>query len=126
MTHFTSNTYQLKRKILNFANKISRKLTKPNRKFTANMTYGILASQSCLLTDTDDHLHEPSKKVNVVDRLSRHLKKGTPPLAAAAYFQQVKQYILIISLKYTPISIKMKICSNLAIPSGCKNGPALS
>ena len=91
MAHFTSNTYQLKRKILNFTNKISRKLTKPDRKFTADMTYGILASQSCLLTDIADHLHESSKKVNVVERLSRHLEKGTSPLAAAAYLQQVKK-----------------------------------
>ena len=91
MAHFTSNTYQLKRKILNFTNKIFRKLTKPNRKFTADMTYGILASQSCLLTDIADHLHESSKKVNVVERLSRHLEKGTSPLAAAAYLQQVKK-----------------------------------
>lgn len=91
MAHFTSNTYQLKSKILNFANKISRKLTKPNRKFIADMTYGILASQSCLLTDIADHLHESSKKVNVVERLSRHLEKGTSPLAAAAYLQQVKK-----------------------------------
>ena len=55
------------------------------------MTYGILASQSCLLTDIADHLHESSKKVNVVERLSRHLEKGTSPLAAAAYLQQVKK-----------------------------------
>ena len=91
MSHFTSNTYQLKRKILNFTNKISRKLTKPNRKFTADMTYGILASQSCLLTDIADTLDRVFKKVNVVERLSRHLEKGTSPLAAAAYLQQVKK-----------------------------------
>ena len=91
MAYFTSNTYQLKRKILNFSNQISRKLTKPNRKFAADMTYGILASQSCLLTDIADHLHEPSKKVNVVERLSRHLENGISPLAAAAYLQQVKK-----------------------------------
>ena len=76
MAHFTSNTYQLKRKILNFTNKISHKLTKPDRKFTADMTYGILASQSCLLTDIADYLHEPVKKVNVVERLGRHLEKA--------------------------------------------------
>ena len=33
----------------------------------------------------------PPKKVNVVERLSRHLEKGTSPLAAAAYLQQVKK-----------------------------------
>lgn len=30
MTNFTSNTYQMKRKILTFTNKISRHLSKPN------------------------------------------------------------------------------------------------
>lgn len=57
MTHFTSNTYQMKREILNFSNKISRTLPKTGRKFTADITYGMLASGSCLLTDIVDQLH---------------------------------------------------------------------
>ncbi len=57
------------------------------------MTYGILASKSCLLTDIVDKLHEPSKKVNVVERLSRHLEKGTPSQAASSYLQMVKKRI---------------------------------
>ena len=61
MTHFTSNTYQMKRKIINFTNKISKHLSKPDRKFTADITYGMLASGSCLLTDICDQLHEPSQ-----------------------------------------------------------------
>lgn len=92
MANFTSNTYQMKRKILTFTNKISRRLSKPEKKFTADITYGILASGSCLLTDVVDQLHEPSKKINVVDRLSRHLEKGTPASAAASYLQQVKKW----------------------------------
>ncbi len=93
MTNFTSNTYQMKREILNFSNKISQKLSKPDRKFAADMTYGILASKSCLLTDIVDKLHEPSKKANVVERLSRHLEKGTPSQAASSYLQMVKKWI---------------------------------
>ena len=58
MTNFTSNTYILKRKILTFTNKISRPLSKPDKKFTADITYGMLASGSCLLTDVVDQLHE--------------------------------------------------------------------
>ena len=77
MANFTSNTYQMKREILTFSKKISRHLSKPDRKFTADMTYGILASSSCLLTDIVDQLHESSKKVNSVERLTRHLNKGT-------------------------------------------------
>ena len=93
MTNFTSNTYTLKRKILTFSNKISKKLSKPERKFTADITYGMLASGSCLLTDVCDQLHEPSKKINVVDRLSRHLEKGTPASAVSAYLKQIKKWI---------------------------------
>ena len=78
MVNFTSNTYQMKREILSFSNKISKKLPKPERKFIADMNYGILASRSCLLTDIVDQLHEPARKINIVDRLSRHLAKGTP------------------------------------------------
>ena len=66
MTYSTSNTYTLKREILTFSNKISRHLSKPDIKFTADMTYGMLASGSCLLTDIVDQLHEDSKKVNSV------------------------------------------------------------
>lgn len=92
MSNFTTNTYQMKRKILSFTNKISRHLSKPEKKFTADITYGILASKSCLLTDIADQLHELSKKINIVDRLSRHLEKGTPASAAASYLQQVKKW----------------------------------
>ena len=93
MANFTSNTYTLKRKILTFSNKISKQLSKPDRKFTADITYGMLASQSCLLTDVVDQLHENSKKINIVDRLSRHLDKGTPAKAAVSYLQMLKKWV---------------------------------
>lgn len=93
MAYFTSNTYQIKRKILTFSNKISERLKKPQQKFTADITCGILASQSCLLTDVADQLHEASRKINTVDRLSRHLGTGIPAEAASAYLQTVKKWI---------------------------------
>ncbi len=92
MVHFTSNTYQMKREILSFSNKISRNLPKPERKFIADMNYGILSSGSCILTDIVDQLQEPSRKINIVDRLSRHLAKGTPKEALKAYLTQVKKW----------------------------------
>ncbi len=91
MVNFTSNTSQMKREILNFSNKISGKLPKPERKFIADMNYGMLASGSCLLTDISDQLHEHSKKINTVDRLSRHLAKGIQKPALSAYLSQVKK-----------------------------------
>ncbi|MDD5935200.1 MAG: transposase [Clostridiales bacterium] len=54
------------------------------------MTYGILASGSCLLTDIVDQLHEDSKKVNSVERLTRHLNKGVPVNAQRSYLSLVK------------------------------------
>lgn len=92
MVNFTSNTYQMKREILSFSNKISKNLPKPERKFLADMNYGILASGSCLLTDIVDQLHEPSRKINIVDRLSKHLAKGTSEDVLRSYLAQVKKW----------------------------------
>ena len=93
MLNFTTNTYTLKREILSFTNKISSKLSKPNRKFTADITYGMLASNSCLLTDVVDQLHEDTKKVNGVERLTRHLNKGTPREALHSYLHTVRKWV---------------------------------
>lgn len=51
----------------------------------------MLASGSCLLTGIADQLHENSKKANAVDRLSKHLAKGTPKEALRAYLAHVKK-----------------------------------
>ena len=83
----------MKREILTFSNKISRHLSKPDIKFTADMTYGMLASGSCLLTDVVDQLHETSKKVNSVERLTRHLNKGTPVKALNSYLSVIRKWI---------------------------------
>lgn len=58
----------------------------------ADMNYGILASSSCLLTDIVDQLHEPSRKINIVDRLSKHLAKGTSEDVLRSYLAQVKKW----------------------------------
>ena len=93
MVNFTTNTYQMKREILTFSNKISRELSKPERKFTADITYGMLASGSCLLTDIVDQLHENFQKVNSVERLTRHLNKGTPVKAFNSYLSVVRKWV---------------------------------
>lgn len=92
MIHFTSKTYQMKREILTFSTNFSRRLPKPEKKFMADINYGILASGSCLLTDVVHQLHEPSKKINGVDRLSRHLAKGIPKNALNAYLAHIKKW----------------------------------
>lgn len=93
MTNFTSNTYQLKREILTFSSKISRHLSKPDKKFTADMTYGMLAAKSCLLTDIVDQLHENTQKVNSVERLTRHLNKGISHTALKSYLSVISKWV---------------------------------
>ena len=93
MANFTSNTYILKREILNFSNKVSQHLSKPDKKFTADITYGMLASGSCLLTDIVDQLHEDSQKINSVERLSRHLSKGTPKASLISYLRTIRKWV---------------------------------
>ena len=93
MLNSTSITYQMKREILSFSNKISKHLSKPDRKFTADMTYGMLAGRSCLLTDIVDQLHEDSMKVNSVERLTRHLYKGVPLPALKSYLTAVRRWV---------------------------------
>ena len=105
MINFTSNTYQLKREILNFSNKISFRLSRPNRKFTADITYGMLASSSCLLTDVVDQLHEDSKKVNSVERLTRHLNKGIHKDALLSYLHTLRKWVPDVQFMYSFIPL---------------------
>ena len=93
MLNSTTNTYTLKRKILNFSNKISKHLSKPDKKFSADMIYGMLASKSCMLTDIVEQLHENTKKINSVERLSRHLEKGISQKATVSYLQTIKKWV---------------------------------
>ena len=88
-----SKTPRLKMQKTAFSSKISSGLPKDDRRFAADMSYGILASGSCLLTDITDHLHEPAKKVNSVERLSRHLAAGIPKRMLANYLHTVRTMV---------------------------------
>ena len=57
------------------------------------MTYGMLASGSCLLTDIVDQLHEDPKKVHSVERLARHLNKGVPKKALNSYLSTIRKWV---------------------------------
>ncbi len=93
MSKFTTNTYTMKREIVNFSNKISNLSSRPNQKFSADMIYGILSSNSCLLTDIADKLHEPIKKVNTVECLSKNLLKPVPNTLSDNYLNMIKRWL---------------------------------
>lgn len=90
MSHYTTETYQMKREIFGFSKKISRHCSRNVQKFSADMIYGILASESCLLSDIADRLQEPIRKKNTIDRLSRHLADGVSPETERNYKQLVR------------------------------------
>ena len=73
MNYFTINNYQMKRDIVNFSNKISKKSDKPESKFVLDMIYGILKSKDILLSSIADALDEKVKKIYTIDRLSKNL-----------------------------------------------------
>lgn len=93
MSHSTTETYQMKREILTYCGKISEALRKPEQKFFADMLYGVLASGSCLLSEISQQLHESTKKINTVDRLSRHLAKGIQQEAELAYLRLIRKMV---------------------------------
>ncbi len=93
MAYFTTDTYTMKREILTFSNIFSKGLSRPQKKFTADMSYGMLASSSCLLSDVAHMLKEPIKKKNTIERLSLNLSKGTPDLLLSNYLNYMTRWI---------------------------------
>ena len=65
--------HNLKRGILKFSEKISKNLSRPQFKFAAQMMFGILSSQSCMLSEISRKLDEKTILKKVIDRLSRNL-----------------------------------------------------
>ena len=73
MNNFTTNTYEMKREILNFSEKIAKKLSKSEKKFIQDIEYGIAASGSCLISDISRSLNENIKLKNTIERLCDNL-----------------------------------------------------
>ncbi len=69
MNNFTTNTYEMKRDILNFSKKITDRLDKPTTKFISEMLYGIEKSNSILFSEIARTLKEKIKLKNTIERL---------------------------------------------------------
>ena len=63
----------MKREILNFSEKIAKKLSKSEKKFIQDIEYGIAASGSCLISDISRSLNEDIKLKNTIERLCDNL-----------------------------------------------------
>lgn len=70
MNYFTSNTYEMKRDLINFSKKISNGLNKPSEKFVMDMLFGIEKNQSVLISEIARALNEKIELKNTIERLS--------------------------------------------------------
>lgn len=73
--YFNTLNHNLKRGILKFSEKISKNFSRPEFKFVSQMMYGILSSQSCMLSEISRKLEEKTSVKKIIDRLSRNLKE---------------------------------------------------
>lgn len=73
MNYFTSNTNEMKRKIVNFSKFVSSGLKKSDKKFIGDMIYGLSAGKDIKISNVARKLHEDIKLDNTVERLYLHL-----------------------------------------------------
>ena len=73
MINFNTLTHNLKRGFLKFSENVTKKLSRPDFKFTSQMIYGIFHSQSCHLSKIARVLNEDITLKKTIDRLSRNL-----------------------------------------------------
>ena len=73
MTNYTMNTYEIKREVLKYSNKMSKGLDKPATKFVMDMQYGISKSKTCLISEVSRALKEDIKLGNTIERLCDNL-----------------------------------------------------
>ena len=69
MNYFTTNSYELKREIVNFSKKMSNGLNKPNQKFISDMIFGINSSKDLKISNIARGLHEDINLDNTIERL---------------------------------------------------------
>lgn len=98
MTNYTTDTYQIKRDILHFSNKMSNYTRKPTQKLCQDMCYGILSARNCFLSAVARQLKETesTKLNNTVDRLSNNLSKLDKEEIQKIkenYFKEVTKYL---------------------------------
>ena len=73
MDNYTINTYEMKRDIVKYSEKICEGALKPESKFTMNMIYGIAKSKNIHLSAIAEALNENIKKSYTINRLSDNL-----------------------------------------------------
>ena len=95
MNNFTTNTYEMKREILNFSKKVSNGAKKSVEKFVMDMQYGISKGQSCLISEISRSLDENINLKNTIERLCDNLlrlNEENITLIKNNYLEAIKSY----------------------------------
>lgn len=96
MNNFTTNTYEMKREIVTFSEKISKELNKPTSKFVMDMQYGLAKSGSCLISEISRSLDENTKLSYTIERLCDNLANlydDEKEIIWNNYLNEVKKHI---------------------------------
>ena len=96
MNNFTTNTYEMKREILNFTKKMSINLDKPNSKFISDMIFGIEKSQSVLFSNIARELSEDTKLKHTIERLCincNNFNNDKLDILKENYFKEVERLL---------------------------------
>ncbi len=93
MTNYSVLGHNLKRGICNYCDKLTKGYFRPIQKFILDMIYGLLAGQSCFLTDIARKLNENIALDKTIERLSRNLMKlESTELLIENYFREVERH----------------------------------
>ena len=93
MTDYSTKIAVTKRAIFHFTEKISEGMKRPFHKFAADMCYGVLASESCVISDIAQALQEDTQKINTIERLTRHLGAEIPETVQDNYRNTIQKYL---------------------------------
>lgn len=93
MNNFTTNTYEVKRDLINFSKKITKGLSKPEEKFIMDMLYGISKSGTTLISEISRSLKEDIKLNNTIERLCDNLLKfDNEEIIMNNYYKEVNKF----------------------------------
>ena len=93
MNNFTMNTYEMKRELINFSERIAKGVNKATSKFIMDMQYGISKSGSCMISEISRGLNEKIKLQNTIERLCDNLVNLTEDetkIIKSNYYNEVK------------------------------------
>lgn len=96
MNNFTTNTYEMKREIINFSKNISEGVNKSTSKFVMDMQYGLARGGSCLISEIARNLEEKTKTSYTIERLCDNLNNlydNEKEIIWNNYLEEVKKNI---------------------------------